>query len=186
MVTMARITTTITGPAATGGGYNELYLVPTTGTMADAHDAAADFWEAFGVLALSTNTYVTSGDIELVDSATGLITGIESATTRTKVGQNSGEPLPKATAALVRWRTGTYVNGREIRGRTFLSGLNEAQSDAGVIAAGTRTALQTAANTLVARTDVNLVVYSRVHFQAAVVETANVWSEWAMLRSRRD
>lgn len=183
---MYRVSTTIVGPAASGGGYNELYFAATGGDAAAAHDAAADFWEAVGVLALSTNTFTTLGDVETVDEITGNITGVTSVTPRVKVGQNTGDPVPKSTNALIRLRTGNFEGGREVRGRIFVPGLTEGQSDAGGLLASTRTALQTAADAMRTHAGSTLVVYSRTHHKYASVASCNVWSEWAVLRSRRD
>lgn len=183
---MFRITTLLTGAPVTGGGIQQFYFLDGDGTGPAAHAAAASFWGDMGAAMSSGVTMTVLPEIEIVDSATGNITGLETTDQVTLTGSAGGDVLPNATQGLIRWRTGSFVNGREVRGRTFLPGMLEANNTAGKPASGTVSVLTTAAQDLVGDPNSTLVIYSRTNHASRVVTGASMWSEWAQLRSRRD
>jgi len=125
-------------------------------------------------------------ELAIVDPITGKQTGIVVASTFSVTGSLATDPIPFANCALVRWRTGQFTDGRENRGRTFLTGPVEASSLGGYPDPAWVAAVETAANTLVAASSAALGVWSRKHQHIEGVQSASVWNKWAILRSRRD
>ena len=130
-------------------------------------------------------TYAT--DPSVADLAlSGEQTGAFSTTPQTAVGQASGDPLPYATQGLMRLFTPSFINGRQIRGRAFIPGAVEAASTGAVPIAGYLTAVNSAGGALLGGAAPQLAVWSRTHAAASAVASVSTWSQWAVLRSRRD
>lgn len=114
-------------------------------------------------------------------------------------GSVAQDPMPRAVQALGQFITGSFVNGRRLRGRTFIPGIPEGEaSPTGGLSETFRSNLRTAVDLLRTGAPVGqpLVVWSqpreatenapaRVGAVRAVSST-NVWTEYASLRSRRD
>lgn len=182
---MYRVTTVFSGSLVNGGGIQQFYFDQGSGTAAQAHAAAVLFWQAADDIVHSSVTYRIEGEVELVDNVTGAVESITSTDTYNGTGGNTGDPLPPQIQGLVRWRTGVYNNGREIRGRTFIPGMCEGNSTDGAPTSGTVTQLQTAAGAILAASGADLVVWSRKGTFAPVA-AGSPWNKWATLRSRRD
>lgn len=183
---MYRVTTTFTGPLVNGGGINRLYFDEAGGTAAQAHAAVTAFWQAVDELMHVDLAFSVEGEVELVDE-TGAITGVENTDTVSGAGANTGDPLPPATQGLVRWRSGLYVGGRELRGRTFIPGISELMSGTnGRPSSGALTVMNVAAGNLIANGTSELRVFSRTKSASATVVAGQAWNQWAQLRSRRD
>jgi hypothetical protein len=74
--------------------------------------------------------------------------GIEYSTGLPIVGTfATGRPLPNNVCVTIKWLTG--LRGRNYRGRTYVGGLSSDQVDGNSLVAGTKTALQTAADDLI-------------------------------------
>jgi hypothetical protein len=124
--------------------------------------------------------------VATVDSTTGDITALTAVTSQTGTGGSVGDALPYATQGLVRLRTGFFVGGKEIRGRIFIPGLTETDSDIGVPSSFVVGAWNTAVAALIADANSVLLVYSRKHAAGEAVVSGSAWNKWAVLRSRRD
>lgn len=87
---------------------------------------------------------------------------------------------------MIRWNSGTFVNGRELRGRTFVVPIatNGYQTN-GNLAAGTVSAFQTAANTFLTAAP-TFRIWSRRNAAAATCSSATALTKTVVLRSRRD
>jgi hypothetical protein len=134
---------------------------------------------------LTTQSMRVDPEVSEVDPVTGLITGVVGVTTATDVGESSGVPVSQATMVLVRWRTGEFVAGREIRGRTFIPGIaGAAVTSGGELASANAIVFQNAADDLIANS--GLGVWSPKNGQIEVATSASIWNEFAVLRSRRD
>lgn len=151
----------------------------------DAVTAVGVFWGAVDALMDSEVTWATEAEV-VVMSNDGTITGSFSVTPVTGAGALAAEQLPLAAQGLVRWATGQYVNGRRLRGRTFIPGLVEASNNNGRLVAASATVISNAAAALIATGTVDLAVWSRTHSTSFPVTSATVWTEFATLRSRRD
>lgn len=183
---MWRVNTRMTGVLVQGGGINRLYFNDAAGSAADAASAVAAFWTALRDQIAVGTTLTVDGQVEEVDQSNGQVTGIESTDTVTVTGNGGGDVLPPNIQALVRWRTGTFLDGREVRGRVFVPAMLEANNTAGAPTAFLVNLVTTAAQSLVGDGDSALVVYSRKSAGAVPVTAASMWTKWAQLRSRRD
>jgi hypothetical protein len=130
--------------------------------------------------------WTTQADVDEIESTTGALAGVETTVPVTGTGSSVGDALPAASQALVRWRTGQITAGRELRGRTFIPALVEASNDNGQLLAASRTMINTAAAALIADVNSGLVIYSRTHNAFHIVQTGTAWTDFAVMRSRRD
>lgn len=184
---MYRITTQFDGLAANGGGVNHLYFDQGAGTGAQAHAAVAAFWNAAKTYVSNTTTMTVLGEIELVDNATGQVEAVESTDQVSIAGAGAGNLASPVLQCLIRWRTGVFVNGRELRGRTFVPGVQtNSLSAGGTVAATTVSGLNNAGGSLIGAANADLVVWSKTHGMFETVTSASTWSKFATLRSRRD
>lgn len=182
---MYRVRTTFTG--VTGSPWvSTAFFSEAGGTSQQAATAVGAFWAAVDSLMEVSVSWTTLADVELVDAVTGQVTGVESTTPLTGGGVAATTGLPVATQGLVRWRTGSYHNGRENRGRWFIPGLATASNTDGQPSSTMLSTVNTAAATLI--TDGNSVfqIWSRANAHADNVTAGSCWSQFAVLRSRRD
>lgn len=183
---MLRVTTVVTGVAGSPyyirGYFNEEGSDP---------DEVVDNWHTFVIPdALSGptgSTWTTDGPLDRVDPVSGDVIGQVEALGAVTTGTNTGQLLPPSNQTLFRWRTGVYVNGREIRGRTnkplpFLNNSN----NRGSLAEGYRSGQEGLATTLLNQLLSPLVVWSKKNGRWEAVTSASVWQEFAVLTSRRD
>lgn len=99
-------------------------------------------------------------------------------------GERAEDPLPTQTQGLIRWRTDTIVNNRRVLGHTYVPGATEVSSGIdGMPIPSYVTVLQNAADILVTS---SLMIASRVGNVFAPVTSRDIWSNWAVLRGRRD
>jgi hypothetical protein len=185
MANLYRIRTVMTGVA--GSPYlNTLFFQEATGTAQQAVTAVATFWGAVDAQMHQDVIWDIEQDVEVIDDTTGQIQSVVTTTGGSGNGALTDDLLPPATQALIRWRTGVFVGGREIRGKTYIPALTEVSSVAGQVASSAQTAFQNAANTLVGTANANLAVWSRKNGVSEDVTSGSVWNQFAVLRSRRD
>jgi hypothetical protein len=171
---------------------NTLYFDADGGTAQQAATAAGTFWGAVDALMDNEVTWRTEPDVPTINPGTGNLETVTSTTPVTGAGALSTIMLPVATQGLIRWRTGIIVGDRELRGRTFVPGLGTASNDNGILLAASQTTMQTAAAALISDANSTLVVWHRPSSPGASdgtnasVLTANVWGQFATMRSRRD
>jgi hypothetical protein len=185
---MLRVTTEWTSIQG-GPYYSTFYFDGDTEGEGDAAVAAVADWWGDWVSTINANVDATvRGETEIIDPATGQITGTTSAADVAVPMSGSGDMLPLTTQALIRWRTGVFVNGREIRGRTFIPGLEEPANAAGRPLGTLPATVQPRINDFLTASagGGGLVVYSPTNGQAAFVNSGSMWNQWAVLRSRRD
>ena len=176
-------------------GYSNFFFddaLSAEGGLDAAGLAIRNFFFAFRAQLPESCNIAVQGTADYIDEASGQITGTEDFSAPGTVSGNRGGGYSAATGAVVNWNTQDYVNGRRIRGRTFLVPLASAAFDAqGDIAALALTEIRDAANALVATTlDAPLCVWHRPVGGAGgsshVVTSATVPDLGAVLRSRRD
>jgi hypothetical protein len=116
-------------------------------------DPTVELGTFFNSIKASFPTSVTwdipqSGDT--IDEATGQITGAWTAGTPNSIAGTGAVAYAAGTGIFVRWQTAGIVNGRRVRGRTFLCPtiVNVYEAN-GTIVAATLTTTITAANLLV-------------------------------------
>lgn len=185
MTDLYRVTTLLSGALVSGGGINQLYFNVADGGADDACNAVGEFWDAIkGHLSV----YVTAdiqADVAVINSSNGGIESIAPGIAESITGTASGEPLPPATQGLIRFRTGQYLNGREVRGRMFIPGVPEADSVGGPTT-GYTGALQIASEAMRVGDNFSQWIFSRKNFQTYPVSSTSVWGKFAVLRGRRD
>lgn len=174
-------------------GYTSFYYSSVDPTaLNDALDAQGTFFDTVASLMWTSVSIAPPATFRLLDAATGDLEGFVPAVTppTTKVGggSTSGSAV---SGIVVNWLTNDHGASRSIVGRSFLvpMGVQSYQSD-GTIVDSSRTGLQTAANTLVAATTPNMVVWHRPVAGAGgtvhTVTAARVSDKVAKLTSRRD
>lgn len=168
--------------------YTETYWLGA-GDLSHANDAIgaiASFINSIAYALDDAMTVVVSGDVAVIDVATGQQTAVLAGTEQTVACTGSGDVLPPANQLLCRFFTGTFINGRQLRGRMFIPGILEANSGPTGQPSGTfPTNVQGALDVLVADS-AEIAVYSRTHGSASSVQSSSVWNQFAVLRSRRD
>jgi len=143
-----RVTTTFSG--VTGAPYYSIMHLAgeTSGDAVAATAAVRAFWQAL-VASMAAPTHIqVNPEVEFFGASTGVLVQLFNAPVASSTAGGGGEPLPWGTQALVRWRTGVFGDGREIRGRTFIPSLTEGHNTGGAIASTLVTILQDAADDL--------------------------------------
>lgn len=184
---MLRFTTVMSGhPGAPY--YSTFYTDGNTAGEATAGAAALrTFWDQI-------KGYITAGgnvtlvpECDQVDPATGFVTDTFPVTFAA-VATTGNAPLPKATQGLIRLRTSAFNSGKRLQGRLFIPALaNDAQVGgvpSGPFVASLDSAAETLATSLAAAGDWG--IYSRKYRSFAALSSITVWTQFAVLRSRRD
>ena len=155
-------------------------------TAQDSVDTVRNFWQALnGALNQNVQAHV-DGSVEVLDPISGAPTGIDTVTARTVSFTNNSDPLPWQTQAIVYWNTGTWVAGRQIRGRTFVPAWCESSNtNGGGMDPSVVSVLNTAAASIVGATTVQPVVRSRKHSATFPIVGQQVPQKWSVLRTRR-
>lgn len=198
MAVILRTTGLVTGTGLPGGGLTTMYWSPGTvgGSTADATDCLARFrtvWETFKADISSSISVNWDALVLAIEATTGVLTGTFNATDpATTVGTNAGEPLPYQTQGLIRWGTATVINGRRLRGRTFVPGPTETlNTTGGVPSSGYTTDLTAGAATIFTpgATASAAVIWHRPGPGGAgassLITSATTSPNWSVLRSRR-
>lgn len=171
---------------------NTLYFDDAAGTAQQAATAAGTFWGAVDALMDSECVWSTEAEVAVINPLNGDLLSVEATTPVTGAGSLVQEALPIATQGLVRWRTGVVTNGREVRGRTFIPALCDASNDNGSVIAATVTAVNLACTNLLASASAELHIWHRPNELTGAagssepVITGTMWTNFAVLRSRRD
>lgn len=160
-------------------------------------DAATDlslvlnaFFTAVKPLFPSSLTWNMNGSGDEFDDATGTLTGAFSGYAGfTFTGTSSDSNYAAGVGWLAQWRTAGIVNGRRVRGSTFMCPTTNGSFDnQGTISSSSLTTARNAVNTLAATGD--LVIWHRPHPGASDGSSASVISgsvpdRVTSLRSRR-
>jgi hypothetical protein len=171
----------------------ELGTTPTTTQLNDTLTKVRTFFNAIAPY-MPTGVNITYPFIfEQFDAATGELAQTFPVTSPAPTSGASTGNYASSTGACMTWSTGSIVNGRRLRGRTFLVPMGTAgfASD-GTLSAALVTAANTAAATLIASTSgLALNIWARPDPGAAngvigAVTAGNMADRAAVLRSRRD
>lgn len=169
---------------------NTLYFDSAVGSAQQCVDAVGAFWGAVDAQCHQDLSWVTEADVEEINEVTGQPQTINSTTPASGSGALTGDILPTANQALVAWTTSNFINGRRVRGRTFIPAIPEVNAVGGLLATTARNAIQTAADALISDINTQFVIWHRPVLGAGgdspTVQTASVRSQFAVLRSRRD
>lgn len=188
-MTIQRVRVVWTGVAGSPY-YSNLYFglgEDTTGDPQGCVDAVEDFLTNIVPELCNPLHAEVVPEVALINEATGDITGFVPVDITGKNFTNAGEHLPPMTQMLLRFRTAVVSGGRRVQGRMFVPAFPESANLAGgtpngALLAGIRDAFVA---TVMAAPD-PLVVWSRKNGVAAEVGSVTAWTQWAVLRSRRD
>lgn len=178
------------GLPATGGGINTFHTIPGgPSNIPAARALIADFYDDIKAQLANTLTVRVQEEVEEFNVQTGGLVQVHvDPVVQQVTGTSSQGALPQASQGLVRWGTGEVVNGRRLNGKTYIAGLTNSAKTDGRVDGSVRTLLQNAANGLMdaLQPTMSMVTWSRKNGVIHLVNSASVWSEFAVLRSRRD
>lgn len=183
MVALRLVTFNWQGGAGGGGGQSRLYFAPSKSTL-QMQSAIEDFFAAWGAIAAAPYTGNWDGTWRVVESTTGQVTGSGSTGGRSGAGLVADQEMANQTQWVASLRTGQFVNGRELRGRIFIPGPPITASENGQPTPATLTSIQGAVNIL--RQVGDLSVFSPTHLVTGVATGVEPFTEWGVLRSRRN
>ena len=185
MVQMNRVRVVWTGVAGTPW-YMNLYTLNGATTVQAALDAARAFIITCQGNARNDSVATIEGDVAQVESSTNQVVGVITGNPGAPIQGALTNPMPPYTQGLLRLLTGTFANGRQIRGRLFIPGAAEGSSDQGVPVLAYRTAIESAFTTYRTALGPSAVVFSRKNGTAVPISAHSMWTQWGVLRSRRD
>lgn len=186
MVQMNRVRVVWTGVAGTPW-YSNLYTLSGAAPPATAHGSVVALLNALRTLYGTGITALAEGDIAQIESTTNQVIGVSSVAPVSVVGTSATPLLPLATQGLVRFLTGQFANGRQIRGRMSLPGLTQGSiGTSGSVNAGTVSTVNTAFGNYLTALGPAAVVFSRKNGTAVPISSATCWTSFSVLRSRRD
>lgn len=192
-----RVRTTISGSQGLPGVFTMYFngstTSPSSGDAADVCARVRTFLDAIKTVFPNTTTLQVLGTVDTLLPADGQLITSLAVTPPASVAGTSPSALPAATAILLQHNTGVIVNGRRIRGRSFLSPTATAVMTSGLPSAAISTTITTAANVMITgATSSAPVVWSRplplgagAGFATPTTAFA-VGTQFAVLRSRRD
>nr|CRY93641.1 hypothetical protein [uncultured prokaryote] len=157
----------------------------------DQRDALAAFYGSYDGMVSSSYAWSVRAEGREIDDTTGtLVGGWAEPGTLNGVGVSPTEPVPDVCQVLVRWSTGFVVNGRMLKGRTYLPGLTTASTSQGEVKASDAATLAGYAATFVGA-GAGFKIWHRPGSQggsgsSADVVGSSVWTEWATQRRRRN
>jgi len=150
MTTLHRVTVQWGGPMVVGAAVNVLHYsasdnqAPPVAAIKTAYQGISGTLPSGCVI-----TIPSSGDT--IDDTTGELVGVWTASGGGAVTGNGGSNIAAGVGACLGWATGGIVNGRKLRGRTFIVPLaNVAYDSDGTLASGHLAVLQTLAANLMA------------------------------------
>jgi len=187
MPNLARVLVTWTGTPVTGGGISTFFFDEAhSGFQADV----ADFLTAVTGLCPAGITITVPPSGDLLDVATGELSGTWAEGTVEIITTSSGVSYAAGVGMRTVWRTAGVRNGRRVRGSTFLVPLvTSAYQSNGTIVDATAAAVQTAAAALVTASGSSMKIYSRpapgLAGAAHTVISAEAPDSVSWLRSRR-
>src|SRR3990172_2320794 len=158
---IARVRTTFSG-AAGSPWLSTAYFEVTAPYTANLEVAAVGaFWGTVDAAIEGGVSWTTGSEVLILDETDGDPLAVVSVTPATGSGGGSTEGAPTLLQGLMRWRTGSFVDGREVRGRWFVPGLAESVLVDGLLEGATQTTWNTAATTYIATAGISPVVWQR-------------------------
>jgi hypothetical protein len=182
---MLRVDTQITGTV--GGPFfsTNYFNGNTQGVADDASAAVRTFWNAIQANMLGPATITVQDVVTQVNITTGDPEAIFSVTNTAITLGGSGTYLPWGIQAVCNWRTGVFVGGREIRGKTYIPLLTEGNNTNGYPDSSLLGTVNTAMAALIADAGNELVVWSKKNGIAQPVVSGAMSQNWGLLHSRK-
>jgi hypothetical protein len=188
---MLRVRVAWTGPSSPL--LSTHYLSPATEDASSAlaaHIAVATLWNSVRAVISDAFTYTVQQQVDQLDLLGNLTGSFTVSNVASAIGQDAGDDLPYQNQGMIRWETGTFLDGRRLRGRTFIPGPTESASTGGAPTSAYLTALNTPAATY-AGSSSNPVVWADHHDRVPPfgatgdITSGAARTSFAVLRSRR-
>lgn len=120
------------------------------------------FFNAVCALQPTGLTYTIEGSGDIFESTTGEVSGVWTATAPPPSGSSSTDTYAAGVGAIVHWKTGLYLSGRLLRGRSFIVPCNRSVFDTdGTLTSTAATTLRNAAAALVTAAASNFSIWQR-------------------------
>lgn len=181
------------GASTVGPGLSTFFFEESGSVAAVlAADAAFDFYTAIAGQMVNYTTFSNEGEVDEIDPATGTLLASYGVAVQSGTGANGGDQLPLGAQGLLRLNTGVILDGRQVRGRLFIPGATEASSTNGRPISDYRAAITGGGDGLLAEAGLTWSVWHRPTAaepssgDVVPIASVNTWTEWAVLRSRRD
>jgi hypothetical protein len=189
MATMYRVRTLWTGTPVVDG-ITTLHYDAAGGSAQDAIDATADLFSTWTPFLAALQIGRVDETVDLIDMATGSLTGQTVGVTADIPTTGSEEALSPANQMLVRLHTDAFLNGRQVKGRIFVPGLTElANVGGGFVDGSLISGSASALGSWVSGADAVPVVWHRPKTPGTgaffPVLSATIWPTWAILKNRR-
>lgn len=160
MADIIRLRAVLAGSAVPGGGVSTFYT--SAASFSGMPGAVKAFYTSLVASCPSSLSVTVPNTADVIDVATGTITGSVTTTGGGTVTMTGGGAYVMGTGARVTWVTTGIVNGRRVRGTTFVVPITSGNFEGdGQIAAGFLSGLQGYADTLRAAIPADMVVWSR-------------------------
>ena len=191
MASMTRIRCTWAGLPG-GSGLSQFYWA--TGIDGLAHQVAVKtFWDSIKDSLPSTATITTPTLLDVLEESNGQLQSSSSVGTQGTATGVGGAASSAPSGAWINWFTSDVIDGKRVRGRTFIVPLQSNQYDNdGSLVGACITRLQNAANALLATSGNQFCVWHRptapgaTDGKACLITAAQVKDKVGILRSRRD
>jgi len=187
MANLQRVRCNWSGSGVVGPGVTTFYVEEAySGWLPDLNT----FWSYWTNRIPAGITVTTPSTGDLIDVATGEISGSWTETGSSVVNMVAAGAYAKGVGARIKWATSGIRAGRRVRGSTFIVPLQAGNySVDGTLEDAAYTAFQATAQALVTALEGNLMIYSRPGTagagQASPVTVASVADSVSWLRSRR-
>lgn len=172
-----------------GSDHRTVMYFDLTGAVASQRAALKAFYDTIKSQLDNAVTWTIQTSGRELDDTTGTLTGVWSeSTASTGVGVVNGEPVADATQVVMQWRTGLIVNGRFLKGRSYIPGLSSTHLSNGNVSSTVISAWTAAGTTLEGVANGLQVWHRPVAGSGGVasnVLSAAVWPELGVLRRRR-
>lgn len=183
---MLRVRVTL-GAMTIGPGLSTFYFDGVDQAAADdAAGAVTTFMTAIESAMVSYGTWSLETQVAQVDIGTGELEAVYNVAPASGLGDVGDTQLALATQGLLQLRTGSIINGRELRGRLFIPGPTEGHNDLGGRPTAAYIADVNAAAAGLVADSAGWGVWGRASGSFVEITAATCWSQWAVLRSRRD
>nr|CRY97434.1 hypothetical protein [uncultured prokaryote] len=167
--------------------YSTFHVADEGNDVQDVSDAIEQWCFDVSNNIYSEITMTHPAEVELIDGATGEITGTIQGNQSITQGVGGVNALPFSTQMVVNMRTAVYVSGRRVQGRFNVPGLTEAANTNSAWDVAVTADVLAAFNTLnAALVPPGLMVLSVKAAAAVPVSAMGVSPTQGVLRSRRD
>lgn len=147
-------------------------------------------WDELEAVLVTGTSWSVRDSGRIMDETTGTLTGLWSDPTPIfGVGTNVAEPVANSTQLVLQWLTGTVINGRVVRGRTYVPGLsrNSTSASGGPNATTRGAGLAAGANLIALPNGFGVWHRPSPNGVGSLVEVTatGVWEEFGVQRGRR-